>query len=239
MYTKGIGYAIQIGTAAADALRNRRSPVGLGAADGRPRRPQLRGHHPRVRRRTPDRQPHARRGPGNVTLTVHEHGDLLGSPVSRERLGFELRGHVVLADCPRGLFAMSTMDAGPSKYGSGFRIVVPVLDASRHRASHPRLLPGDLRPPSDHDTHGDDRRGARRARRPDRRNMTPTSTSSSSTAPNPDSAAHYGGRLAPLTALLRPGARRPGSGPGTSRVAPRSDVTPRLGWRRSSIPAGG
>ena len=44
----------------------------------------------------------------------------------------------------------------------------PVLDAFQRRASQPRLLPGHFRPPPDQHDHGDDRRGARRAHRPDR-----------------------------------------------------------------------
>ena len=56
----------------------------------------------------------------------------------------------------------------PFQQRPGFGRVVAVLDAFQRRPSQPRLLPGDVRPPSDQHDHRDDRRGARRARRPDR-----------------------------------------------------------------------
>ena len=56
----------------------------------------------------------------------------------------------------------------PFQQRPGLRRVVAVLDALQHRPPQPRLLPGDVRPPADQHDHGDDRRRARRARRPDR-----------------------------------------------------------------------
>ena len=49
----------------------------------------------------------------------------------------------------------------PFQQRPGLRSVVAVLDASQRRSPQPRLLPRDVRPPSDQHDHRDDRRGAR------------------------------------------------------------------------------
>ena len=68
--------------ASADALRNLRFAGRAGRLDARPRRAQLRRHHARVRRRATGGQPHPGRGPRQRDPDlVHEHGDLLGSPL--------------------------------------------------------------------------------------------------------------------------------------------------------------
>ena len=93
-----------------------------------------------------------------------------GRAPGRERPGRGLRGRRPLHG--GGQAASWSRDERhrrePFQQRPGFRRVVAVLDAFQRRPSQPELLPGDVRPPADQHDHGDDRRGARRARRPDR-----------------------------------------------------------------------
>ena len=66
------------------------------------------------------------------------------------------------------LMSSSQPSHDPAMNGHRSRRLGAVLDALQRRPPQPRLLPGDVRPPADQHDHRDDRRGARRARRPDR-----------------------------------------------------------------------
>ena len=106
----------------------------------------------------------------------------------------------------------------------GFRRLVRVLDALQRRPPQPRLLPGDIRPPSDQHDHRDDRRGAGRARRPDR------------AGPGPQRR-----RLRQRQPRLLPGPLRRRARPGQDRgTGSRSDRNARLARPpRATVPCAG
>ena len=116
LFTKGIGYALEMGTAPADVVRARRFARRPRRLDARPRRVQLRGHRAGLRRR-PGRQPHPGRGPRqHHDHVADEHRGLLGSSLLGEHARLLRR---------------------QGRHGSGRRQRLPATSSTRRREAGP------------------------------------------------------------------------------------------------------